>query len=257
MANIKENINNWCETHQTACNVFGIFCLLVLILCLVLFVFWLATPSGKIDNDGLVIAFIGVLATFIVVGNFAQTSRIEEQLKTLINDLDKRVVVCETNDKQIPTIKENLTTLRQQKERIDNLENEFHESSQPLDKKDLARVLKLFIGREGDVRKYMQLYAKFLNPDSRYFVEFINGEKEQITIRYDEYENDIEYFNIFSYSINPAYIRRISGLPFVHEDIRYAYLLLNELETGETEVKEEEVQKQAPSEISDTDQIIK
>lgn len=249
---IKEKIVAMYEKHPTAFNVLGVVTLVLLTAFIIFLAFRFAIPCGKFDNEGLVIAFIGVLATYIVIGNFAQTSRIEEALNKKIRDLDKRTQKCENDNETftgLSTIVDTLTT------KIDSLEHNLQEAKKPLDKKDLGRVLKLFIGREGDVRKYMHLYAKLLNPDAKYLIENSDGTKEQITITYSTEQQLLNFIDQYQCLVDSEEIAYISGVPFNEVDLIYAYQLLNEIETQEAEMQETEKTKEDKSEINKEDQV--
>ena len=227
---------------------------MLLITFIIFLAFRFAVPFSKLDNDGLVIAFLGVLATFIVIGNFSQTSRIEEGLNKKIGDLDKRIQVCETNKVTLENLASNIDTMS---ERIDKMEHNLQEAKKPLDKKDLGRLLKLFVGREGDVRKYMHLYAKFLNPESKYMVEYNDGTKEQITITYSSGQKILNFVDSAQCLIESEDIAYLSGVPFNEVDFIYAYQLLNEIDVQEQNMQEAENKKEDQSEIDKEDQVNK
>ena len=253
--------HNWLEQHPIVPQIgriVGFVCAVIILTGVVFITFKLAnTPSSKIDNESLVISFIGVLATFIVIGNFAQTSRIEDKLKDDINNLDKRIITCESGygalDDIVLELHDNSTSINTHEGRINVLERTMQESSHPLDKKDLARVLKLFVGRESDVQKYMHLYAKFLNPNSRYVIELKEGSKHQIELYYVAQDRKLLFMGSKENVFRSQDIRLISGVPFVEEDILYAYQLLNEIETSEESIQEDEKQMDNNSEVSEAD----
>lgn len=263
MGKYTEKISAWLEQHHSVSKILsalGFICAVIIITGMVFFIFRLAnTPNGKIDNDSLVISFLGVLATFIVIGNFAQTNRIEESLKEENAKLRERVKDCEedlkTLNQKTETIGSNTSAIEQQKTRIDNLVQELNSTSPSLNKKDLARVLKLFIGKEGDVRKHMHLYAKFLDSKSRYLVEYANKEKEQITLRYLAGSGELVFLDDILDEVPRESIRYVSGVPYNEDDFLYAYSLLNEISTRDAEIMDNEKQKEEDkSEISGKDQ---
>lgn len=235
-------------------------CLVLVITGLVFLLFRLMnTPGGKIDNGSLIISFIGVLATFVVIGNFAQTSRIEETLKDEMETLQERLVECERKNNELTQLRQditdNTTQINTQIEKIQNIELGLSESSKPLSKKDLGRLLKLFVGNEGDVRKYMHLYAKLLNKNSRYTVEYKDGTKEQISLVYSFNQNVLNFIDMYQCVVDTEDIDYISGLPFNEGDLLYAYQLLNEIDTQESIIQENENKKEDNiSEISGKDQ---
>lgn len=257
------DISNWKEKYPTIhkiLKILGYVFLVTLVTGLVYFIFSIAnTPGGEIKDDKLVISFLGVLATFIVIGNFAQTNRIEESLKEENSTLRERVKDCENDIKTLnqktETIDKNTSAIDEQNTKIDHLIQELHGTSPSLNKKDLAHVLKLFIGNEGDIRKYMHLYAKFLNPKSKYLVEFVNGQKEQITLRYLAENEELVFLDDVLDEVPRDKIRYVSGVPYNEDDFLYAYSLLNEICTRETEAMDNEKQKEDDtSEISGKDQ---
>lgn len=250
----KDKIKALYEKYPTTFNVLGVVFLVLLVIFIILLAFWFSIPSGKLDNDGLVIAFLGVLATFIVIGNFAQTSRIEEGLNTKINSLKKRTQTCETKIEQHAGLSASVETLAG---RVTDIEQNMQEVKKPLDKKDLGRLLKLFVGREGDVRKYMHLYAKLLNPDAKYVTEYVDGTKDQITISYSSDQQVLYFIDSTQCLVESEDIAYISGVPFNEVDLIYAYQLLNEIETQESEMQETEKQIVDASEISGQDHINK
>lgn len=256
-------VHNWLEQHPIVRQIGligGFVCAVIIITGLVLLTLKLAnTTSGISDNGSLVISFIGVLATFIVIGNFAQTSRIEESLKEENSKLKERIRGCEQNIKTLnqttKDIGKNASAIDEQKTRIDKLIQELHSTSPSLNKKDLARLLKLFIGKEGDIRKYMHLYAKFLNPESKYLVEFANNEKRQITLRYIAESGELVFLDDVFKKVPHDNIRNVSGVSYNEDDFLYAYSLLNEISTREAEIMDNEKQKEdEKSEISGKDQ---
>ena len=258
MCKDKEQISDWLEQHPLVRIILKmvLFALLVtLVTGLVLLMFNLAnTPGGEVKDDKLVISFLGVLATFIVIGNFTQTSRIEDRLKDDIKRLNDRIQVCETENNKFATIETEIsghtTEIGKQASEIAAIKTSMSETSKSLDKKDLAKVLKLFIGQEGDVRKYMHLYAKFLNPDSRFAVEYKDGTKDQITISYSADQKVLNFIDKSQCLVDPEDIAYISGVSFYEGEILYAYQLLNELDTQENDTQESETQKVDNSEMS-------
>lgn len=249
----------------------GILTIIVILICIT---FRFSVPFGKIDNDGLVIAFIGVLATFIVIGNYAQISHIEDKFEKAIDDYEKTIYGYKKDiedykngiNGQINRIPGIEHSLEEDSIRVTYCENGIRElqehsaSSQPLTKKELASLLKLFIGKEGDVRKYMQLYAKMTFPNSRYMVELNEGQKTQITIQYDESKHEVFFIKSKFNEIRHSDIKLISGLPFHYEDISFAYKLLNEINTGYSETYYSEINKEDDSETDEAsiiDQIEK
>ncbi|NLE03667.1 MAG: hypothetical protein GX638_02545 [Crenarchaeota archaeon] len=54
-----------------------------------------------ICNESLVITFVGILATFIVVGNYAQTTNLETKTSKKIEEFDNQLVeIVKTTDKR-------------------------------------------------------------------------------------------------------------------------------------------------------------
>lgn len=108
----------------------------VVIILVILLVYRFATPFSALDDEGLVIAFLGVLATFIVVGNFSQTNTIKEDLTSRMNRFEIVVSQKLENDKKqwSASIKktdentERIGKLETSKESITNQINEFNVS---------------------------------------------------------------------------------------------------------------------------------
>ena len=231
MCKDKDKIENWLEQHPWVYIILKIILFVlsvVLVTGLVILIFELAnTPGGEVKDDKLVISFLGVLATFIVIGNFAQTSRIEDTLKDEINRLNKRIQVCETQNTKLAKVEADIldhnTKIGDLTSEISSVKSSMSETSKPLDKKDLAKVLELFLGQEGDVRKYMHLYAKFLNSGSRYAIEYKDGTKDQITMRYSADQKVLNFIDMAQCLVEPEDIAYISGVPFYEGEILFAF----------------------------------
>ena len=233
-------MGNWCK--EIFGNIASLIGIIALIVVLILIVFRITIPFDKLDNTGIIISFIGVLATFIVIGNFAQTSRIEDQLKKDIGDVNIRLKDCEKANEQLKVISK---TIDEHNKTL----NSLGQLDKSLDRQDLAHLLKLFVGKEGDVRKYMQLYAKMLDPDSSYHIELVDRRQEIVKIEYGENIKDLVFRKSAKEEIEPQHISKISGLSFNYTDILFAYQLLHDMEMTNLEVKEEEKTKE---EISDS-----
>lgn len=224
-------MGNWCK--EIFGNIASLIGIIALIIVLVLIVFRITIPFEKLDNTGIIISFIGVLATFIVIGNFAQTSRIEDQVKKDIGDINTRLISCEKVTEQLNTINK---TIAEHTISINSLE----QLDKSLNKQDLAHLLKLFVGKEGDVRKYMQLYARMLNPDSTYHIELVNQSKVIIRIEYNDGTKDLVFRKSAKEEIEAQHISKISGLTFNHDDLLFAYQLLHSIAVTDKDTNEDD-----------------
>lgn len=224
-------MGNWCK--EIFGNIASLIGIIALIIVLVLVVFRITIPFDKLDNSGIIISFIGVLATFIVIGNYAQTSHIENQVKKDIGDINTRLISCERATEQLSTINK---TIEEHTRSI----NSLGQPDKSLNKQDLAHLLKLFVGKEGDIRKYMQLYARMLNPDSTYHIELVNQDKVIIRIEYNEDAKDLVYRKSAKEEIEAQHISKISGLTFNHDDLLFAYQLLHSIAVTDKDTNEDD-----------------
>jgi len=118
---------------------------LFIVLCGVLIVANFVAPNipTEIAFGSLIIAFVGILATFVVVSNYAQVSRIE-------NDIKDKIKKIESDIEQVRNIKRGVSRewkeiVRKEKEKIENnifstLPKKIRASNSP-DIKDFSELL--------------------------------------------------------------------------------------------------------------------
>ena len=127
---------------------------IILAVLLILFVFYMVTPIAKVDNDGLVIAFIGVLATFVVIGNFAQTTAIKTDIETKLSQLTPQIgdaiKIAEANKNDIKTITTNTETNTKDIAKLQTSVNTLV-LNDTITHSDLAQFFSLFTGEQHDL----------------------------------------------------------------------------------------------------------
>lgn len=253
---------------------------LILIICVV----WLCFSSNDIADDQLVIAFIGVLATFIVVGNYAQTSHIEDNMgermreyKDTINDkivsIQDAMEGCKTdieeakNDRRLLLIKNKRLELRlnhfnarleQNTMEHDELGGEIEElqkdiksvetslnnqigTSETVKFEDLARFFALFIGKETDIRKSMQLYARMSNPNEIYSVKLRDGRAVQATIAISDNFDKLTVTKTNKEDVDLNDIEAIAGVKFDLMNFLYGYKLTNHIPVRDNKSQVDEI----------------
>lgn len=79
----------------------------------------------EINSDTAIISFIGIIATFIVIGNFSQVAEMKNQTLEQTNNYNLKIQEFDAKLKEIDTLKEKLEAKEKD---IEKLQTEFYES---------------------------------------------------------------------------------------------------------------------------------
>lgn len=229
-------------------NIINELIVLGIIIILIFAVYYFVTPIGKIENSSLILSFIGVLATFVVVGNFAQTSHIANEMNTRIDnnqktletkindekkDIETKINTAQTaTDRQIEELKNRVQKLEdcctERKNEIDSLLHSIQQTDNMTNNLDMALFLRLFIGNGTDVQKAMRLYYKLLNGESIYYLQLKNGHEVQCTMKMEDKPIFYSYPKK-QITYNGKQIDKISGVTYDEKNIIFAYRILHPL----------------------------
>lgn len=222
---------------------------IILAVLLILFVFYMVTPIAKVDNDGLVIAFIGVLATFVVIGNFAQTTAIKTDIETKLSQLTPQIgdaiKIAEANKNDIKTITTNTETNTKDIAKLQTSVNTLV-LNDTITHSDLAQFFSLFTGEQHDILKTMRLLGKMTDPESIYNISMMDGRKDMVKFTTSE-DNEPILVRQNGSPVEIEDIVKISGIQFDWSQIKYAYKLLRHIpyadfqEDGQTTPTQEQI----------------
>ena len=232
---------------------------IILAILLILFVFYIVTPLAKVDNDGLVIAFIGVLATFIVIGNFAQTAAIktdiESKLDQVSTELNKVKSTATENQQNITKITTNTNT---NKEDISKLRESINSLTinDTITHSDLAQFFLLFTGENRDVQKTMRLLAKMASAESIYNISMVDGKSDMVQFALGE-DNEPMLVRQDGSPVEIEDITKISGVQFEWSKIKYTYKLLRHIPYADYQEEDQTTLKQEQPSTDVEDQIEK
>lgn len=229
--------------------IIEIVVLILLAALLILLVFKFAAPISHLEDDGLVIGFIGVLATFIVIGNFAQTSHIRETIeneqanfeKNINQDITQLLTDIESlkskNTEHEEGINQHATKLNlliksseQTNKDLQKLTEEFDKqnlTSVPINRNDLACFLSLFVGRGNDVSKAMHLYGKMTDFNSQYNIVLNDGSRHFAKLLYED--RQVLVLLPKDKKVTLENVKMISGVPCEPNKIQFAYKLLTNI----------------------------
>lgn len=217
--------------------------ILIVVLVVVFLFFILLMGHGKLiksdtinsinDNVTLIISFIGIIATFIVVGNFSQTNAIREDLREKIhgfkleNDDFKREITLkiEEQEESINTI---ITSINQ--ETINNTENikkTFADIEVLKDKKDYSQQLLTLIIKLSTNKDLANLVNKLYPFKDTYKVHIISEASRRTHTVYIRFENGDTKFLDSADQIELNNVNTINSIPYKNEYGKYLALIEN------------------------------
>ena len=216
---------------------------IVTVIMIVIFVLWLISQVlsvcnyGEIvqkpDNMSILLSFIGILATFIVIGNFSQTSHLMADSRERLREYSERIEKGEEAKKEVSVLNEKVNELAEDLKKLDGKSSQ----SSLVEEKDLAQLLRLFVGIDTNWADKMALYSKFLVENDIYSIKYKDGSDMTALIRLNT-DNNIELCENGNENaiIDIEKIDTICGVKFDYTNILFAYRLLhqiNEQMTGE------------------------
>jgi len=236
------------------------------------------TKSGIGDKD-LVITFIGVLATFIVIGNFAQVSEIRHNMerdldkakaeittsKTNIKDLKKAIETLQENlPKQNDDLKNEITKLdnaiKQQKDGIELSIKNSSDADKLFAREEIDKVrnsffdyrmlsLALAFTNYGEMEKVLLLFKKLLYAPEKnvYLITIQNG--QSITATAQKVEEGIEFFDKDQQVIDHSAIKTVDGFEMSYESLSILLEMYGDLRKQNTN-QEYSGKKDIPTEDS-------
>ncbi len=210
---------NWKSLLVIAFTIVGF--ILLTTSCLAPIITW-----AKIGDKSLIITFIGVLATFVVVGNFAQTSYILSETKEKLQGYEERIKKGEDASKKVETIETKVET-------AENILNSLSNQKPLIEEKDLAKLLKILIGPEGMAVEQLYLYNMLQRADSVYPLKMKDNSDLEAKI-YLNADNNIEFKTTDDKPINMDDIITVKGVKFNYDNLNYVYQLLQQVETTDT-----------------------
>lgn len=204
---------------------------------------------SKISEEGLIITFIGVLATFIVIGNFAQVSEIRHNME---RDLDKTKVDINTARTDITDLKKAIETLQENlpkqnddfKNEITKLDNAIKQQKDGIELsiKNSSDADKLFAREEidkvrnslfdykmlslalaftsyGEMEKVLLLFKKLLYAPEKnvYLITLQDG--QSITATAQKVEEGIEFYDKDQQVIDHSAIKTVDGFEMSYESL--------------------------------------
>ena len=181
---------------------------------------------AKIGDKSLIISFIGVLATFVVVGNFAQTSYILSETKEKLQGYEERIKKGEDASKKVETLEPRVET-------AESILNSLSNQKPLVEEKDLAKMLKILIGPEGTAIEQLFLYDMLQRADSVYPLRMKDNSDIVAKICLNA-DNNIEFKTADGKPINMDDIIAVRGVKFNYDNLNYVYQLLKQVETTDT-----------------------
>lgn len=232
---------------------------IILAILLILFVFYIVTPFAKVEDDALVIAFIGVLATFIVIGNFAQTTAIKTDIESKMTQMSTQIgkVTTTANDNQ-QKIASITTDTDTNKKDISKLRESINSLAinDTITHSDIAQFFALFTGETRDVQKIMRLLGKMTNEESIYYISMVDGTSNMAQFALNENNEPILVKQDGS-PIEIEDISKISGVQFEWSQIKYAYKLLRYIPYADIQDEGQTMSPQEQISTENEDQIEK
>ena len=211
---------NWKSLLVIAFTIVGF--ILLTTSCLAPIITW-----AKIGDKSLIITFIGVLATFVVVGNFAQTSYILSETKEKLQGYEERIKKGEDASKKVETIETKVET-------AENILNSLSNQKPLIEEKDLAKLLIIFkYYYSARFFEQLYLYNMLQRADSVYPLKMKDNSDLEAKI-YLNADNNIEFKTTDDKPINMDDIITVKGVKFNYDNLNYVYQLLQQVETTDT-----------------------
>lgn len=147
--------------------------------------------KSVLTNESIVLTFIGILATFIVVGNYAQVSEIKNEFSSKINDIRIDKEAIEETKKEIEQAKEEI---EKTKKEIEQAKEEIEQAK--TDIADLRGESYRLLAITANERKLKLLAINYALNALEYFVQSKKKDKEDLTVIYDFISEIILDYNL-------------------------------------------------------------